>query len=189
MRTRFLFRRPWLSLAGLASLIVVSSIAVHPFGSVKRVDRHGANLNDLAMPVEVRALFARSCNDCHSNQTVWPWYSYVAPTSWMVERDVHRGRDHMNLSDWPQYSLKRQEKLLANIASTVKNREMPLPQYLLVHTSARLSDAELDILYQWARLERRRVKAALASPSQAGHSIKEPIPQAALEPPARPARQ
>lgn len=84
----------------------------------------------------------------------------------MIERDVRRGRDHMNVSDWPQYSLKRQEKLLADIASVVKNREMPLPQYLLIHSKAKLSDAELDVLYRWARVERRNVKAVLASSAQ-----------------------
>lgn len=166
MRAIFLLRRPWLSISVIATLIAVPSIAVHPFGSVKQVDGHGANVNRLTMPLEVKTLFERSCKDCHSNQTVWPWYSYVAPTSWMIERDVRRGRDHMNVSDWPQYSLKRQEKLLADIASVVKNREMPLPQYLLIHSKAKLSDAELDVLYRWARVERRNVKAVLASSAQ-----------------------
>jgi hypothetical protein len=121
------------------------------------------NVDDLAMPLEVKALLGRSCRDCHSNQTVWPWYSYVAPTSWLVERDVRRGRDHMNLSHWPQYNFKQREKLLADIASVVKNHEMPLPQYTLIHRGAKLSDAERDILYHWARQERRKVKAALST--------------------------
>jgi hypothetical protein len=97
--------------------------------------------------------------DCHSSQTVWPWYSYVAPMSWLVERDVRRGRDHMNFSEWNHYSFKRQEKLLADVASVVKNREMPLPQYTLIHRSAKLSDADTDLLYNWARIARRKLKA------------------------------
>jgi len=102
----------------------------------------------------------RACMDCHSNQTVWPWYSYVAPMSWLVERDVRRGREEMNLSDWQQYTSKQREKLLADIASAVKNGEMPLRQYMLVHRRARLSDAERDMVYGWARVERRRLRAA-----------------------------
>ena len=83
--------------------------------------------------------------------------------SWLVERDVRRGRDHMNFSRWPEYSLQQQQKVLADVASALKNREMPLPQYALMHREAKLSDAEIDIIYRWARLERRRVKAALAT--------------------------
>jgi cytochrome c len=83
--------------------------------------------------------------------------------SWLVERDVRQGRDHMNFSRWPEYSLQQQQKVLADVASALKNREMPLPQYALMHREAKLSDAEIDIIYRWARLERRRVKAALAT--------------------------
>jgi hypothetical protein len=82
--------------------------------------------------------------------------------SWLVERDVSHGRDHMNFSRWDQYTFKEQERLLADIASAVKNREMPLRQYTLVHRHAKLSDADRDILYGWARAERRRVKSKLA---------------------------
>lgn len=79
--------------------------------------------------------------------------------SWLVERDVHRGRDHMNLSEWDKYTFNQQEKLLADVASAVKNREMPLRQYTLVHRDAKLSDADTDLVYGWARVERRKLKA------------------------------
>ena len=65
----------------------------------------------------------------------------------------------MNLSEWDQYTFKQREKLLADIASAVKNHEMPLPQYTLVHRDAKLLDADVDVLYAWARVERRRIKA------------------------------
>jgi Haem-binding domain len=142
------------------SLLAVCSIAVHPFGKPKQFDGTKLTAVDLNPPPEVAAIFKRSCMDCHSNHTVWPWYSYVAPMSWLVERDVHRGRVHMNLSDWDQYTFKQREKLLADIASAVKNREMPLPQYTLVHRQAKLSDAETDVVYGWARAERRKLKTS-----------------------------
>jgi hypothetical protein len=142
---------------------MLSFSAIHPEGYVKQSQAGGVMIGDLAMPVEVRALVKRSCADCHSNETVWPWYSYVAPVSWLVERDVRHGRDHINFSRWPEYSFHQQEKLLADIASALKNREMPLPQYAVMHRDAKLSDAEIDIVYQWARLERRKVKAAEAA--------------------------
>ncbi len=158
MKRLFLRRYLWFSLGGFVSLVVLSSTAVHPFGGVKQSAEFKASGEDLTMPIEVRALFVRSCMDCHSNQTVWPWYSYVAPMSWLIERDVREGRDHLNVSEWHQYTLEQQKKLLAEIATEVKNREMPLPQYTLAHRNAKLSDAETDILYGWARIERRRLK-------------------------------
>jgi hypothetical protein len=116
-------------------------------------------------------MLKHSCMDCHSNRTVWPWYSYVAPMSWLVERDVRRGRDHLNFSEWDRYTFKQREKLLADVASAVKNREMPLPQYTLVHRDAKLSDADTDLLYGWARVERRRLRAMLpVVPTSAGQA-------------------
>ncbi len=77
----------------------------------------------------------------------------------------------MNLSEWNQYDFTRQKKLLADIACAIKNREMPLPQYTLIHRDAKLSDAETDLLYGWARLERRKLKSSdRAVPSGDGQS-------------------
>jgi hypothetical protein len=142
------------------SLLAVSSLAIHPFGSVKQSERQAVSAAGLNMRPEIAAVLKRSCMDCHSNGTVWPWYSYVAPMSWMVERDVRRGRDEMNLSEWNQHNFTQQEKLLADIASAVGNHEMPPPQYTLIHRDAKLSSADTDLLYGWARVERRKLKAS-----------------------------
>lgn len=178
MKEVLVSRRLRLFSVTLIVLVVICSVAVHPFGSVKQ-SGGGLDVEAPAMPLEVKALFGRSCKDCHSHQTVWPWYSYVAPVSWLVERDVRGGRDRLNLSNWPRYSFKQQEELLADIASVVKNHEMPLPQYSLMHRNAKLSDRDTEILYQWARLERRKVKAALSalsSPTPAGPPDREKSP-------------
>ena len=150
----------WVFALGLATLVVVASAIAHPFGKPKQFDGHKPSVDQVNLPAEVAAIFKRSCVDCHSSQTAWPWYSYVAPVSWLVERDVSRGRHHMNLSDWQQYTFKQREKLLADIASEVKNGEMPLPQYTLVHREAKLSDADRNLVYDWARRERRKLRAA-----------------------------
>ena len=169
------FRHPWLfGAAGFGGLVALCSMAVHPSGSVKRSESRAFSTTDLRVSAEAAPVLKRACMDCHSNQTVWPWYSYVAPMSWLVERDVRRGRDHVNFSEWDQYNFKQREKLLADIASAVKNREMPLLQYTLIHRDAKLSDADIEVLYAWARVERRRVKARLpvvpTSTSQGGGS-------------------
>jgi hypothetical protein len=153
-------RHAGLSAGAFVSLLAVCSLAVHPFGSVKQSERQAVSAGGLNMPPEIATVLKRSCMDCHSNRTVWPWYSYVAPMSWMVERDVRRGRDEMNLSEWNQYNFNQQEKLLADIASAVGNHEMPLPQYTLIHRDAKLSAADTDLLYGWARVERRKLKAS-----------------------------
>ena len=148
---RIFLRHTWLCIAGFVSLLAVCSSAAHPFGTPKQLgppkqfDGHEPPGGDLQIPPEVAAVLRRSCMDCHSNQTTWPWYSYVAPVSWLVERDVHGGRDRLNLSEWREYPLKQRQKLLADIATVVKNREMPLPQYVTVHRHAGLSDAETDL--------------------------------------------
>ncbi len=153
-------KNAWWWSGAFVTLLALCSIAVHPFGSVKESGRQEVSASDLNLSPQVAALLKRSCMDCHSNRTMWPWYSYVAPMSWLVERDVGRGRDRLNLSLWHQYTLSQQEKLLADIASAVKNREMPLPQYTLVHRNARLSNADTDLVYGWARVERRRLKTS-----------------------------
>ncbi len=163
MRPLVLRHRLWPFVIALF-LALVCSVAIHPSGRVKQFDPHPASMTDVTMPIEVRTLIRRSCQDCHSAQTVWPWYSYVAPVSWLVERDVRRGRDRLNFSSWSHYSSKQREKLLAEIASVVKNHEMPLPQYELLHHDAKLSETETDTLYRWARVERRKLKQASRLP-------------------------
>jgi len=96
-----------------------------------------------------RALARRACFDCHSNETVWPWYSHVAPVSWLVLHDVEDGRHSMNFSEWD----KPQDD--ADHAAKMVNRgKMPLKKYLLLHPDARLSNAERDSLeMEWGRLQ------------------------------------
>lgn len=159
MRT-FYFKYPWLCAGAFAGVLTVCSAAVHPFGALKEADYQKSSVDSLPVSPQVMTVLKRSCVDCHSNQTVWPWYSYVAPASWLIERDVRRGRDHMNLSEWQQYTFEKKARLLADIATVVKNGEMPLRQYTLVHRQAKLSEADTDLLYNWSRGERRRLRAA-----------------------------
>jgi hypothetical protein len=88
-------------------------------------------------------LAVRACFDCHSNETVWPWYSNIAPASWLVYHDVETGRRFMNFSDW---GTRRQES--GEIAEVVNGGEMPPSQYLLMHPEARLSASEKQELVQ-----------------------------------------
>jgi hypothetical protein len=84
-----------------------------------------------------RELAVRACYDCHSNQTIWPWYSNIAPISWLVQKDVEDGRGELNFSEWGQG-----EQNAGDAAETVAEGEMPPRSYLWLHPQARLSPAE-----------------------------------------------
>ena len=88
-----------------------------------------------------RELARRACFDCHSNQTRWPWYAWIAPGSWLMQNDVEEGRDHLNFSEFDQRQRNADEA-----ADQVRSGEMPLWQYTLLHPEARLSDTEAEEL-------------------------------------------
>jgi hypothetical protein len=92
---------------------------------------------------QTRELAVRACFDCHSNETTWPWYSSIAPVSWLVQRDVDEGRRHLNFTDWGRRSVDGGE-----MAEVVSEGEMPPWFYLPLHPRARLSDAEKQALIQ-----------------------------------------
>jgi len=106
-----------------------------------------------AVPVNVEVVLQRSCADCHSNHTRWPWYSYVAPVSWIVAHDVHAARRQMNFSEWSGYSEKKREERINGICEQVVNGDMPEGKYALIHRRARVTQEERAAICQW--VERR----------------------------------
>jgi len=102
----------------------------------------------------VAGLLRKACFDCHSNETRWPWYSYVAPVSWLVSGDVSEGREHLNLSEWGSYEMRSQVGRLGAIAEEVQTGTMPLPIYISMHGEADLSAEERDSLVAWAQTSR-----------------------------------
>ena len=89
----------------------------------------------------MRTLAVRACYDCHSNEARWPWYSHVAPISWLVQSDVTEGRQALNFSDW-----NRPQKEASEAAEATASQEMPPAMYLPFHAESRLSPAERDRL-------------------------------------------
>lgn len=98
---------------------------------------------------EIAATFTRSCYDCHSNSTVWPWYSNVAPVSWLLASDVSEGRRELNFSAWGAYDPQKQRKLLGEICEQVKEGKMPGTPYTLMHPKAQVSDADRRTICSW----------------------------------------
>ena len=104
---------------------------------------------DLSAPPEVEAILKRSCFDCHSNQTKWPWYSHVAPISWMVVRHVELGRKEMNFSEWGAYFPGTRKRKLQWMQRALHEEVMPLWSYRMMHPNARLSDNDRARLLEW----------------------------------------
>lgn len=101
-------------------------------------------------PPDITALLVRSCRDCHSNETRWPWYTNVAPTSWLVVKDVEQGRDRFNFSEWTSYPSDDQDKFLGAMCKLTQRGRMPKPPYLWIHRDARLSQADVTTLCAWS---------------------------------------
>ncbi len=100
-------------------------------------------------PPAVEAVLKQSCYDCHSNETVWPWYSRVAPVSWMVVNDVHEGREKLNLSELTNISEESQHKVRKKLNEEVEEGAMPLWYYLPMHPEARLTPEDKATLKTW----------------------------------------
>ncbi len=104
---------------------------------------------DSTVPKDIAATFKRSCSDCNSNETRWPWYSNVAPVSWLVAGDVNDARGRVNFSTWLDYSDRKREKMRGNIAEEVESGGMPLGKYTFVHSDAKLSPEEVKAIVAW----------------------------------------
>ena len=150
---------------GRTAFVASAFIAVVILASVMTRPRPTANarekrlLEGAEVDAAVLAILDRSCRDCHSDTTKYPWYSYVAPVSVLINDDVKRGREHLNLSEWQVYSIVRRQRALSEIANQVKDRGMPLSMYLLLHPSAKLSDADIRTVFNWTQRERLRLIA------------------------------
>ncbi|HKE21188.1 MAG TPA: heme-binding domain-containing protein [Bryobacteraceae bacterium] len=121
------------------------------------VEAPGELLGGAQVDARVMGILRRSCADCHSDETRYPWYSYVLPSAWLVNNDVRHGRERMNLSQWEGYPTLRKERLLSEIANQVKDRDMPLAQYAWIHRGAALSDTEVHAIFEWTQKERVRL--------------------------------
>lgn len=154
------FRRKWLWILGgvVTALIVLQFVG--PTLENPPVDSAIAAERKLHIPTDVRHILHTACMDCHSHTTDWPWFTHVAPVSWLASHNVHEGREHLNFSSWGNYTPEQQEKLLDEISTVVRHDRMPPSLYKLTHPDARLTTNERFSLYFWARsqIERLRVR-------------------------------
>jgi hypothetical protein len=130
---------------------------VRPARTNPAVDESQTIFARAQMTPPVTAIFNRSCADCHSNKTVWPWYTNVAPVSWFIVNHVNEARPRLNLSEWGKLDRDRQSKKLQQICDEVTDGGMPLSTYTPLHPGSKPTPADVKVLCEWTDAERARL--------------------------------
>ena len=110
------------------------------------------------VPDEVNLILEKACNDCHSNNTIYPWYAEVQPVAWWLNNHVNEGKGELNFSEFATYTPARQYHKLEEIKEVIDEGEMPLGSYTVIHTNAKLTDAEKQTLTAWSEGIRNEMK-------------------------------
>ncbi len=142
--------------AVVLALLFLGAQGYRPDRTNPPVDERKTLRANTQLTPEVAAVLERSCKDCHSSETAWPWYSNVSPVSWFLKQHVDEGRRELSFSEWATYSKRKRERKLHEICQQVESGQMPLTSYLPLHPSARLSDEDKRVICDWARQEETR---------------------------------
>jgi len=145
----------WVVIVGVCAF--AASQFIRPAKTNPATDSSQSVESRLQVTPQVAAILNRSCYDCHSNKTRWPWYSNVAPVSWFVIDHVDEGRQNMNFSEWGRYTQRDTDGLLKNICREVTSGGMPLSSYTPLHPGSTLSAEDVKTLCDWTNAERARL--------------------------------
>jgi len=113
-----------------------------------------------AVPDDVHQVLVRSCGDCHSNETRYPWYAKITPSNWYLANHIAEGRREVNFSVWNTYKPEKKVRKLGEMCEQVEKAAMPLPSYLWIHRDAALSDGDRTLLCTWAKTESSRIQSS-----------------------------
>lgn len=148
--------------------IIIILVGIFALIQLIRIDQSTSDIDkgkDFAsndsIPSNVRAIVKRSCYDCHSLETTYPWYANVAPVSWWIKGHINEGRDFINFSNWEEYNNDEKSRKLVNSLAYIKPDMMPLPSYVSQHTEAKLSVKDKKILNEWMMEEAERLNPDL----------------------------
>ncbi len=110
-----------------------------------------------SIPIEVKTILEKACNDCHSNNTIYPWYSNVQPIAWWLASHIKEGKQHLNFDGFLTYTPKKQDHKMDEVIEMVKEKKMPLPSYTWTHSNAKLTNEERVVLTNWASTVRKEI--------------------------------
>ncbi|MEO6875872.1 MAG: heme-binding domain-containing protein [Opitutaceae bacterium] len=136
------------------AVLLIALVAIQFVPPAKNVSTAAPGSNDITVlyptPPAVKAILVESCYDCHSDNTRYPWYTRIQPIGWWMQRHVNEGIAELNFSQFGTYTPKRANKKLSETIKEIKDREMPLTSYLVMHREARLTEAQIQELADWA---------------------------------------
>ncbi|WP_318845653.1 heme-binding domain-containing protein [Chryseobacterium sp. JV558] len=104
------------------------------------------------LPENVQSVLTNSCYDCHSNSTHYPFYSYIQPLSYYLEKHIKKGKEELNFNEWGSYSRRKQTNKLESIANQIQQKKMPLTSYIYLHPEAKLSEKQIEEIVHWIEL-------------------------------------
>jgi len=135
-------------------ILAVAFLAIQFF----QIDKANSPINEsetmeavLAVPPDVKLILGKSCNDCHTNKTIYPWYAYIQPAGWFLKSHIDDGKRHLNFSVFATYDAKKRAKKLEEICEQVTSAEMPLPSYTWIHRDAVLTESERTAVCDWTK--------------------------------------
>ncbi|MEI6266114.1 MAG: heme-binding domain-containing protein [Sphingobacteriia bacterium] len=144
----------------LGLVLLVAFLLLQAFRPTKNDSNNKAKDISTIYPVSdsVQQIFSKACNDCHSNNTNYPWYANIQPVAWWLNDHVKDGKRHFNLNEFAGYRIAKQYKKLEECMEEVKDGEMPLESYTMIHKNAILSPREKELLFDWANAIRDSIK-------------------------------
>lgn len=144
-------------------IVVLIALIIIQFFHPKKNEAAGVQPNYIGnvytIPADIKGILKKACNDCHSNNTMYPWYSRIQPVDWWLDNHVQEGKKELNLDEYSNRNLRYQYHKLEEITDQVKKGEMPLNSYTWIHKNAILSEAEKSALIGWANGIREEMKA------------------------------
>jgi hypothetical protein len=142
-------------------LVILALLVIIQFIRPARNVSSSTSGNDITkhftVPEDVNQILKRACNDCHSNNTIYPWYTNIQPVGWWMANHVKEGKGHLNFSEFGGYTPKKQHHKLEEVVEMVKENEMPLDSYTWMHKNAKLTEQEKVLMVNWAEILRKEI--------------------------------
>ncbi len=162
MKRNLIKRGAWIFL-----VLLIAIQFLHPAKNQGEALTDGDIRKVVDVPDSVLHILQNSCYDCHSNYTSYPWYYHIQPIGFWMDDHVNEGKRELNFSEYASYKLKRKLHKLEEISKQLEKKEMPIPSYLIIHKNAELSDAQAELLDNWAKQSYVALKSRAAIDSTA----------------------